>query len=427
MYAIYSFLLFLSMLFYIPAYFVKHRLIRKTPLFLARRLGFYVPQKLKSDSPSIWIHAVSVGEVLSLQRLLETLKRQHPDWRIYFSTLTVSGMKMAQEKLSAADEIFFVPLDFRGAVKRFFRTINPDLFVLAESEFWPNLIRAAGERTRGVILINGRISPKSAGRYRRLKPVIKKILAPVNRFLVQTKKDGERLTAMGIGDERIEVAGNLKAEILLPVLSVSELENIRNELGLAEENRVVVAGSTHRGEESILLRAFAAVQILKPELRLILAPRHIERSAEVEKICREHDLKFRRKTEAEGEKEWDVLILDTIGELSRIYAVSDLSFIGGSLIPWGGQNLLEPSFYGKPVFFGPHMHNFEHLAELFVEEGAARIMRTRDDLEAMFQDVDKDELSDMGRRGRALLSSLQGATSKTLKAIEEMMGLERRG
>jgi 3-deoxy-D-manno-octulosonic-acid transferase len=424
MYLVYSLLLFLSMLFYIPAYFVRLRLKRGQPLALWHRLGFKVPESRRDNRPSIWIHAVSVGEVLSLQHLLAVIRERHPDWRIYLSTLTTTGMQVAREKLSAVDELFFIPLDFKWSVSRYFRALKPRLFVLAESEFWPNLLRSAGKQCRSVILVNGRISPRSAKRYSRIRPLINRVLESVDLFMVQTGKDGKRLAGMGIGPDRIEVAGNLKADVRLPELSEEEVSRIRAELGLDGGVRIIVAGSTHRGEEAALLDAFAAAKQRESSLRLILAPRHVSRAAEVDKICRDLGLSFRRRTDPTAGSAFEVMILDTIGELARLYAVSDQTFLGGSLVPWGGQNFLEPAYYGKPVFFGPYMHNFEDLAELFIEEGAAKIISSREDLIRMFLAEDRMELSQMGKRGRELLFSLQGATERTLRIFEAKVDLE---
>lgn len=421
MYTVYSLLLLLSMLFTIPAYLIRYRLKRGEPLRLLCRLGLRLPQSPGDDRPSLWIHAVSVGEVLSLQRLVEVIKERRPGWRIYLSTLTATGMQMAREKLPAVDRLFYVPLDFRWSVCRFFRILKPDLFVLAESEFWPNLLRCAGRHCSGVFLINGRISPKSARRYRRVKPLIKKVLKPVDLFLVQTQRDGDRLAGMGIEGSRILASGNLKADVRPPRVSEEKVRGLGEELNLKGGERLLVAGSTHRGEEVLLLDAFAEALGRDSRLRLILAPRHVDRAGEVEKICRDLGLSFRRRTEPPGGGAWDVLILDTIGELAGIYAIADLAFLGGSLVPWGGQNFLEPASYGKPVFFGPHMQNFRDLADLFLEEKAAKTVTGKADLVAMFLAEDRSELAEMGEGGRRLLSSLRGATEKAVKIFEESM------
>jgi len=393
------------------------KLCRKQGLFLGRRLGLKLPAA-KVEAPSLWIHAVSVGEVLSLRRLVSELRAKHPSWPIYFSTLTNTGYSIAKQTLSGVEEVFLVPLDFSWVVRRFFSILKPQLFVLAESEFWPHLLRQARRSCRSVILINGRMSRRSYGRYRRWRSLVKPVLGNIDHFLVQTEKDRERLEAIGIPPPKLEVAGNLKAEVSLPDLSVEEKKGLMLNFGFPSQKKVILAGSTHRGEETLLLRAFAAARKRRSDLVMVIAPRHPERSSEVEKASLEFGLKVMRRTQTGPEKTWDVLILDTLGELAKFYALADLAFVGGSLVPHGGQNLLEPAYYGKPLCFGKHMENFAALAEDFVSAGAARIVLSLQDLEEVFLMKDENELDSMGRKAKDLLRSLQGATAKTIQAIE---------
>ena len=370
---------------------------------------------------SLWIHAVSVGEVISLQNLIKKIKEKHPAWTIHFSTLTNTGMRVAKEKLTDADNIFFVPLDFKYVVRKYFNTLRPRVFVLAESELWPNLLREANRQTKGVLLINGRISSRSFKRYSRFKFLAKKILKNIDLFLVQTEKDKENLERIGVNSGVVEVVKNLKSEVNLPVLTEEDLLKLKSNLSIPATNRVIVAGSTRKGEEKKLIEAYSRAKSVKENLLLILAPRHPERFDEVERICQDFPFKVMRRTQVSPDKQWDILILDTIGELAHFYALSDVSFVGGSLVPWGGQNLLEPAFYKKPIFFGPHMENFAFLAEKFVQSGAARIINKNKDLDEMFLIRDEKSLEKMGRSAKETLNSLQGATEKTIKAIEAMM------
>jgi 3-deoxy-D-manno-octulosonic-acid transferase len=421
MYWMYSFLLFLCLAVYLPVYWVRHRLLKKEKIHFLQRLGFGLGN-WSNKKKSLWIHAVSVGEVLSLQNLIREIKKTHHDWTIHFSCLTNSGFRVAQEKLNEADHIFFIPLDFTTLVKKFFRRIKPDVFILAESEFWPNLLKEANKSTLGVLLINGRISHRSFKHYKRIKGLIKSVLSNINLFLVQTERDKNFLEKIHVDPHHIRVVGNLKAEIGLDTLSHRKLSRMREGLGISGVDTVVVAGSVHKGEEEVLLEGFNRARQTKTSLKLILVPRHPERTGEMEKTCREYRFDVKRKTQLhEGEK-WDVLILDTLGELAQFYALSDVAFVGGSLIPWGGHNLLEPAFYQKAIFFGPHMDNFAYLAEIFVESGAARIIRGQEELVAMFLAQDKKAYQEMGQKAKDTLQSLQGATKKTLQAIESFMG-----
>lgn len=333
---------------------------------------------------------------------------------------------MAKEKLKDVDDIFFVPLDFRIIVRRFFSHLRPDIFVLAESEFWPNLLREANRKTKGVILVNGRISSRSFRRYKKMRFLANRILSHISLFLVQTNRDKRMLEKIGVDSRVIQVAGNLKAEIKLPSLEQSELKELKESINIPDGAKVIVAGSVRKGEEEPLLKAFFRAREKNQKLLLILAPRHPGRSNEVEKICKEYPLEIQKRTTVRSGIGWDVLILDTLGELAKFYALSDVSFVGGSLISWGGHNLLEPAYYAKPVFFGPHMDNFAHLAEIFVEAGAARIVKNQEDLVRMFSLRDEWEYREMGQKARATLQSLQGATEKTLQAIDALMNIQKR-
>jgi 3-deoxy-D-manno-octulosonic-acid transferase len=328
---------------------------------------------------------------------------------------------MAEEKMTAADLIFFVPFDFAWCVRRVFSRMRPDLLILAESEFWPRLLREAGRRRVPVLLANGRISTTSGRRMRRLRAVLRIVLRPITRFLVQTERDRARLAEAGIEDARIEVAGNLKCEVHLPTLSSDEISRARTELGIGPEERVLIAGSIHPGEEGPLLRAFQAARAAGRPVRFVLAPRHPEKFQSLEKDFASTDLVIARRTRPDAGPAWEVLVLDTFGELARFYALADAAFIGGSLVPWGGQNLLEPAFYGKPIFFGPHMDNFAVLAETFVQDKAACIVRTPRELETMFSFENEADLAGLGRRARRTLESLSGATEKTLAAVEMIL------
>jgi 3-deoxy-D-manno-octulosonic-acid transferase len=424
MYGLYAILLFFSLVVYFPFYFIRSHFIKRESLHIRQRCGFSVKKKT-SRKRSIWIHAVSVGEVLSVQNLITQIKKKHPEWIIYFSCLTDAGFLMATEKLKDVDEIFFIPLDFRIIVRRFFRYLKPDIFLLAESEFWPNLLREANRSTKGVLLVNGRISLRSFSRYQKMRFFVNRILSYISVFLVQTKRDKEMLEKIGIDPRVIQVAGNLKAEISLPMLEQSELEELKGSIKVPDGAKIIVAGSIRKGEEEPLLEAFSNARESNQDLVLILVPRHPDRANEVEKICQKYRFKVQKRTDVSPGRDWNVLILDTLGELAKFYALSDVAFVGGSLIPWGGHNLLEPAYYAKPVFFGPHMDNFSHLAEIFVEAGAARVVKSQADLVRMFSLQDEVEYQEMGKKAKSTLLSLQGATEKTLQAIDSLMSIKK--
>ncbi len=428
MYFLYTLALFGAVLLYAPFFLARARLVKREPVHARERLGLGLEDS-GPGGPTVWIHAVSVGEVLSLQHLVREVKARHPGWRVVFSTLTAGGLRVAREKLPGVDRVFLLPLDFPGPLRRVVRAFRPSCLVLAESEFWPNLLRIASGSTRGVLVVNGRISQRTHQKYAELKPLARRILRDVARFLVQTPVDRSRLLDIGVPAEKVEVAGNLKCEIDLPALGPAEVAALRADLGIPARARVFVAGSTRKGEEEKILRAFAEARSGRAGLRLVVAPRHVERAPEAERIARSLGLRTALRTSlraaggSAGEADaWDVLVLDTLGELARTYALCDGAFIGGSLVDWGGHNLLEPAFYAKPVYFGPHMQNFAALAESFLREGAARTVRSAQDLREMFLAAGEAGPAEMGRKARAHLESLSGATEKALRAIEGLMG-----
>jgi 3-deoxy-D-manno-octulosonic-acid transferase len=239
--------------------------------------------------------------------------------------------------------------------------------------------------------------------------------------LVQTDRDKESLINAGVKADLIGVGGNLKAEIDLPDFPEKALVELKENLGIEGSQRTVVAGSTRKGEEEKLLSAFVQAKEQRSDIHLILAPRHVERSGEIEKLCEKLSLKVKRRTTVQPDDRWDVLILDTMGELAQFYAISDASFVGGSLVPWGGQNLLEPAFYSKPIFFGPHMDNFAFLTQSFLDADSARVLKENSDVVRMFLFEDEQALSLMGQRGKSALEALSGATEKTLTVIEDFM------
>jgi 3-deoxy-D-manno-octulosonic-acid transferase len=420
-YIFYSVLLFGALLALLPVYVFRLEALRGRGLHLGQRLGWGIPPR-DPRRKAVWIHAVSVGEVLSLQSLVAELRRRHPGWEIYFSTLTDTGYRLAGQRIKGADHIFFVPFDFGWSVGRVLKAVRPSVLVLAESEFWPNLLRLAHLRGVKVILANGRVSDRSFRRYRLFRRLASRLWAFVDLFLVQTPQDRTRLEELGAAAGRIEVTGNLKSEIRLRPWTRADIARMKSRIGLPPGARIVVAGSTREGEEALLLQGFRDGRKRDAGVFLILAPRHPGRVDEVERACRAAGWSVGRRTTLRPGQKWDVLILDTLGELADFYALSDAAFVGGSLVPWGGHNILEPAFYGKPVFFGPYMHNFAHLARTFVREGGARILESRADIGRLFDLRDGEALRAQGARAKRTLASLQGATARTIEFIARAMG-----
>jgi 3-deoxy-D-manno-octulosonic-acid transferase len=420
MYAFYSFILLLSLIVVIPLYFFKLKVLRVESLFLRQRFGWCVDLENVSKK-SVWIHAVSVGEVLSLQSLIFELKKRNPNLFICFSSLTNTGLRVAKEKLTGVDRFFFLPFDFSWVVRKFLRSLKPTVLVLAESEFWPRLLKEAKAKTRGVLIINGRISSRSFNRIHRLRFFFRRILGNIDFFILQSERERDYLERIGVDPERLEVAGNLKTEIVPPLVSESEKIKLRRKYSIPEGRKIVLAGSTHKGEEERLIEAFIHSRKERGDVDFILAPRHPERIEEIERLLRGSPFKVIRRSRVSPGLRWDILLLDTIGELALLYALCDVSFVGGSLISWGGQNFLEPAFYARPIFLGPHMNNFQELADRFIGENAVRVVESEEDLKRMFLLEDEKGLRKMGEKAEHLLSSFQGATERTLKRIESYL------
>jgi 3-deoxy-D-manno-octulosonic-acid transferase len=425
---LYTFFYAVLLIFYLPLFFLRFRGKKKERLDLGSRLTLKLPAA-SGEKPCLWLHAVSVGEVLSLQRLIGRFRERHPSWRLIITSLTPAGIRLAREKLGSRAEIWPVPVDLPWSLQRFFRQVKPRVLALTESEFWPNLIHLARKNCVPVILINGRISERSFRRMKRFRRLFLPVLNQIQLFLVQSERERERLIELGLPENRIIVAGNLKADIELPRFEESEKFDWRQKLGLGDRDRIITAGSTHPGEEQKILRSFAELREKKKEVRLIVAPRHPARWAEIAAFCSQAALPWQIWSRLKNGHQfaepvassWEVLIVDTLGDLPFFYFLADLALVGGSFVPRGGHNLLEPAFYGKPIIFGPHMENFAFLAQYFLEKGAALMVSEESELVEVFERIEDEELKRMGERARATLKELEGATERTLAVLEEFM------
>jgi 3-deoxy-D-manno-octulosonic-acid transferase len=392
---------------------------------LKERLG-WVPRKLEKaaglggERPVIWLHAVSVGEVLAVSRLVGELDHAFPQHRLVISTTTRTGQALARERFGA-ERVFYCPLDLPWAVRAYLNALQPALLILAETEFWPNLLRGCFRRKIPVAVVNARISDRSWPRYRRLRGLWQPFLERLSRVLAQTATDAERLKAIGCRPERVTVAGNLKFD----VRAVQEAEATR--LLKAANVRLVVAGSTLEGEEAALLEAWPKLLAADPQLGLVLAPRHPERFGAVAALLGNSGVNWVRRSEwdarsAEPLIAGDILLLDTIGELASVYSVAAVAFVGGSLIPAGGHNPLEPAQFGVPIVMGPHYVNFRAITEDLLAHQALRIA-TKESLAAVLAGLLKDrgEAAGMGERARRVFASQAGATGRSVEALKALI------
>jgi 3-deoxy-D-manno-octulosonic-acid transferase len=389
------------------------------------RLG-RVPAQLRAAVAGcqvVWLHAVSVGEVLAATRLVAELETALGDgWIIVISTTTATGQKLAQERFGAS-RVFWYPLDFAWAVRAYLRVLQPRLLVLMESELWPRMLVECARASIPVAVVNARVSDRSYARGVKVRGVWGHVLRMVTEYLAQTEEDARRLVAMGARSEAVRMVGNLKYDVKARESWITE------GLGPAINGRpVVVAGSTSSGEENVILDAWHRVLASDPSPLLILAPRHPERFPEVVRLINEHKL---RSTGAqvlkldEGNRLDDVqvLMLDTVGDLAATYGLSDVAFVGGSLVAKGGHNPLEPAQFGVPVVMGPSFENFRDVVGKMQAADGIRIVQDKDELEAALVVLlaDREKAKKMGERGRRVFEEKQGATARALKALLELV------
>lgn len=423
MYFIYSTLLTLGAIVTLPYWILKGLRERKYLPSFRQRLGFGVPWLAQSVRP-VWIHAVSVGEVAAAKPLLEALRHIQPDIPRVVSTVTLTGQAQARKELAGSAELIFFPFDWISSVRRVLDLIQPRVVVLLETEIWPNFLRACTQRGIPVMIANGRISDRSFGRYRRIRRWLAPILKQLAMIGVQTHEDRKRFLELGAPQERVRITGNLKFDFPAPAPQDHPelLSMIRSAMGLNESSPIIVIGSSMKGEETLFLDAFEEVRRVLPDARMILAPRHPERFDEVAGIISAIPLLFARRSQIERPpaevSPVSVLLLDTIGELRVVYSLATVAVIGGSFLPFGGHNLLEPAALGKAIVFGPDMSNFKELARLFLREQAARQAQPEDLARALLELLQNSRArAFLGQRAFSAFRQNQGATENTLNFL----------
>lgn len=392
------------------------------------RLGRYPRAVVETlgGRPSIWVHAVSVGEVQAAGPLLPLLRQAYPGCPLVLSTITPGGFQIASRLLADGGSVpIYFPLDLRGCVTRALEALRPKALLLMESELWPMTIRLAKARGIRIAVINGRVSLRAFQRYLAIKPLAIGMLRRVDVFLMQSQADADRIIQLGAPAERVHALGNLKWDASLGSRPTPQtVQDTAAGLGLNGRERLIVAGSTHRGEERIVLDAFRALRASHPEARLILAPRHLERVAEVEALVRRAGFTTIRLSEARGQAPWDAGIVDAFGQLAVYYGLATVVFIGGSLIPHGGQNPLEAAGLGKPIVFGPFMHNFETITHQLLAHHAARQLTGGEYLAPLLEDLlaNPAQAHAMSIRAQELTERFRGAAQRTLDALRSLLG-----
>jgi 3-deoxy-D-manno-octulosonic-acid transferase len=428
MYIFYSALVLAVFVVASPWFLYQALRYRKYVGSLGQRMG-YLPVSFNIDGDeSIWIHAVSVGEVLTARPLVVDLRRRYPALRIFLSTTTLAGQQLARRSVPDVDAVFYFPFDLGMFVRRTLDLVRPRLFLMMETEIWPVLLRECRRRGVRTAVVNGRLSSRSYPRYRMIRGLMRRVLDQIDRFCVQSEESARRFIDLGADPGRVVVTGSLKFDSLDVPASALQLrarDRVLRYFRLPATRPVWVAGSTMRGEESAVLGAFRHLRASCPGALLVLAPRHPERFDEVDALCRREGWKTARRTELaiDTEPRVDVVVLDTIGELATIYQTATVVFVGGSLIATGGHNVLEPAVFGKPIVFGPHMENFREIADAFVAHGAAVRLDAEHDLDDVIVALFGDPVrrARLGAAARALVEANRGAKDKTMTVLATLV------
>ncbi len=415
----------------IPFYGAKMLLTGKYRRSLGPKLGFSLPEAASrlTGTPRIWVHAVSVGEVTAAAPIVASLRSRFPRACIVLSTSTETGQEMARKLVSGASAHIYYPLDIPCVVRRVIGAVRPDVFVPVETELWPNFLRICRERGTRIVMANGRLSPHSFRRYRQTRFFWKRILGLLDGAGVISATDAERLAAIGMSSGRIRVLGNAKYDGLAARVSPELERETASRLGIAAGEEVLVAGSTHEGEEAVVLEVYRRLLERRPDFKLILIPRHIERSAACAELVRQagfpdciamSEILAGRKRQRER-----VILVDVIGELFKLYSLATVVFCGGSLVPKGGQNILEAAAWGKVVFHGPHMEDFREERLLLAEAGAGITVGSGEELFAGIWDLlqHPDNLRARGVAGRQAVAANKGAAERYAGLIADVLSL----
>ncbi len=358
--------------------------------------------------------------------LIQEIKKRYPSQKIILSTVTVTGNYTATIRVREVDAVIYFPLDYPFIVKKVIRQIKPKLFIILETELWPNILRELKRNNIPSVVVSGRISNRSYHKYRWGRFFFTKVLDNIHLFCMQTEVDSKRIINIGADKDRVTTVGNLKFDQCVPTITTEEKENLYNMLSLKEGQTIFIAGSTHKGEENIVLEVFKNLKKTYEDLILILAPRHPERFDEVADLISHQKLRSIKKTKikvAQKSNHHDIILLDTIGELSKLYSIGTIIFVGGSLVSTGGHNVLEPVAYKKAVIFGPHMDNFSEISRCLRESGGGFQVNNQEEFlsqtEMLLQnDVDRDKL---GEKAFEVIAHNQGAINKSMEAIERFL------
>jgi 3-deoxy-D-manno-octulosonic-acid transferase len=431
MYLLYSLLLTVGFIILLPRFALDALLTRKYVTGLGQRLG-KLPALIPHDRPVIWIHCVSVGETEAARPLVRALLDRFPSHRLVVSTTTVTGQRVARDVFGKdADAVFYFPIDWAWTIRRVLRALQPTAVLIMETELWPHLLRECRERSIPVALINGRISETSLRHYRLIHSFMRRVLNNLSVAIMQSDRDADRIRQLGLAADRVLMSGNLKFDSAEVTADSSVAVALGNRFGLDESIPLIVAGSTHATEEAVVLDAFKQLKKQQLGARLLIAPRHPERFSEVATVLNKSGLRWARWS-AERRPEdasSDVILLDTVGELRAAYAMATVAFVGGSIAPAGGHNVLEPASLGIAVITGPHTENFAAITKVLLSENAIVQLSPLDPSQAAAELAsalaalltDEARRGEIGRRALTACRQNRGATERTMQVIEEIL------
>ncbi len=417
MYILYNLILIVITIVLSPYILFKLITVPKYRGGISQKLGRVRKGVLRvlNNTRPIWVHAVSVGEVMAAHPLIRDLRKKYPNRKFILSTVTVTGHYTAKQRVPEADAVFYFPFDYPWIVRRVIRMINPAIVLIAETEIWPNFFRELNRQGIPSALINGRISPKSYGNYLKFKGFFTQVFEQVTLFCMQSEEDAARIKDIGASADKVRITGNLKFDQKIPTAQ-------QKPVTIAPGRKVITAGSTHRGEEAILIDIYSRLRKKYPDLVLIIAPRHPERFNEVSGLITSAGYECQRRTRIKGSVK-DVVLLDTIGELRAFYSLCDIAFVGGSLVKVGGHNLLEPAAMKKPVIFSSYMFNFKEISEALIQAGGGIMVKDKEELYSKLDSLlaDKELAGSIGEKAFKVIAANSGATARTIDAVHGLI------
>jgi 3-deoxy-D-manno-octulosonic-acid transferase len=430
MFFLYSLIFTLGALFASPYAWWRTRRLPSRQIWWRERWGQLPAEFCQLHSGSIWVHAVSVGETLAVARLVRALQQKLPERRIFLSHVTPTGREAGEKRLPPIAGRFYLPFDWARCVRRALVCLKPGLLLIAETELWPNLLLQTHRSGARIVLVNARLSDRSFRGYRVFRFFMRRVLENIDGIFVQTPRDRDRFCAIGANPEHVVVAGNVKFDARPPA-TAGFPDSLQKALTAAGKHPVAAAASTMPGEEEEVLKAWSAVRHAYPRGMLILVPRHPERFDQVARLLEVREVPFVRRSSLTADAAAiapelatpSVLLLDSIGELGAVFSAVDVAFMGGSLVPTGGHNLIEPALWGKPVIFGPHMESFRDVASAFLEAGAAIRCANAEQLSASLLRLfaDEEQRKAMGEAGRSLMEKNSGATDRVIERLVSLL------